>query len=411
MSSPSNALNPDHLMVDRTSDPSDPERLWQKYTLAISFAAVIGLGTVWGVIYGLYGAWVPVAIEAVGLTLFGVSLIRVLAKDDVDLGWRVVRWGSVPFTILMSMALGGYREAGGILWWGLLLLVGSAVFDTERQSRITVSISLTLIALSILFNPWVEWSNPVPNRVMDMAMLTNFLGIGLTVFGTLRFYMRQRNQALSLLTMEQKRSDELLLNVLPAQIAVRLKETSEPIADQCEDVSVLFADVVGFTPMSELLSPRESVDLLNQVFSHFDELALRHGVEKIRTIGDGYMAAAGIPVERPDHAIALVEMALEMRAYMAARPADAPPLQIRIGINSGPAVAGIIGTTKFHYDLWGDMVNVAARMESHGEPGEIQITRATYERIQDQFICRPRGLIEVKGKGSMETWFVEAKDA
>jgi class 3 adenylate cyclase len=165
--------------------------------------------------------------------------------------------------------------------------------------------------------------------------------------------------------------------------------------------------VVGFTSLSEQLTPQDMVDLLNEVFSAFDQLAEKYGVEKIRTIGDGYMVAAGAPLPLDDHAQALAAMALEMQAYMKRRETTAAvPLQVRIGLNSGPTVAGIVGTTKFHYDLWGDMVNIAARMESHGLPGKIQIARPTYELIKDDFYCEPRGLLAIKGKGEMEAWFI-----
>jgi PAS domain S-box-containing protein len=204
------------------------------------------------------------------------------------------------------------------------------------------------------------------------------------------------------------RSEELLLNVLPEAIAAQLKEHAGTIADRYESISILFADIVGFTPMSLELTPEETVDLLNQYFTYFDELVDRLGVEKIRTIGDNYMAAAGVPTPRPDHAAVLAEMAIAIRDYVK----DAPPvnghrLDFRIGINSGPVVAGVIGTKKFQYDIWGDAVNTASRMESHGVPGRIQISEATRNLIGDEFICTPRGEIDIKGKGPMKTWFLE----
>jgi class 3 adenylate cyclase len=165
--------------------------------------------------------------------------------------------------------------------------------------------------------------------------------------------------------------------------------------------------VVNFTPLSTILSPTQAVDLLNEIFSHFDALAEHYDLEKIKTIGDGYMVAGGVPTPRPDHAQAVARMALDMLAYIRARPVTAgTPLDIRIGINSGPVVAGVIGQKKFLYDLWGDTVNTASRMESHGEPGQIQVSQATYALIQDEFICERRGVILVKGKGEMETWFL-----
>jgi adenylate cyclase len=196
---------------------------------------------------------------------------------------------------------------------------------------------------------------------------------------------------------------------LPAEIAERLKEShDEVIADAYDEISVLFADIVGFTPLSAELPPEEMVRLLNDVFRHFDDLVAHYGVEKIRTIGDNYMVAAGVPRPRADHAQVLARLALDMNAYVATLPGkNGQRLQFRISMNSGPAIAGVIGQSKFHYDIWGDAVNMASRMESHGVPGKIQITPQMMRLIEDAFICRKRGVIDVKGKGLMETWFVE----
>ena len=207
---------------------------------------------------------------------------------------------------------------------------------------------------------------------------------------------------------ERSESERLLLNILPAAIAQRLKTEPGIIADRFDSVSVLFSDIVGFTPLSETLSPQQMVEWLNEVYSVFDTLVQHHDVEKIRTIGDGYMVAAGVPFQRDDHAAALARLALDMRAHFATLPpVSGHRINFRIGISSGPVVAGIIGTHKFQYDIWGDTVNTAARMESHGVPGRIHISPTTYELIDQEFICEPRGTIEVKGKGEMKTWFVE----
>jgi class 3 adenylate cyclase len=209
------------------------------------------------------------------------------------------------------------------------------------------------------------------------------------------------------LDAERAESERLLLNILPEPVAQRLKTEPGIIADRYESASVLFADIVGFTPLSETLTAEEMVEWLNEVYSEFDALVQKHGVEKIRTIGDGYMVAAGVPFPREDHAAAITRLALDIKSYFEALPpVHGHTANFRIGINSGPLVGGVIGTHKFQYDLWGDAVNTAARMESHGVPGRIQITAATHALIKDQFSCEPRGPIEVKGKGEMETWFV-----
>jgi class 3 adenylate cyclase len=211
----------------------------------------------------------------------------------------------------------------------------------------------------------------------------------------------------SALEVEQVKSERLLLNVLPEPVAARLKEQQGVIADASPHVTVLFADIVGFTPLSQRLSPAEVVALLDRVFARWDMLATRHGVEKIKTIGDAYMVAAGIPLPREDHAEAIAEMALSMRPEaLQCVPQMGPPLEIRIGIDSGPVIAGVIGRAKFIYDLWGDTVNTASRMESHAEPGTIQVTERAHERLRDRYDLRSRGTLEVKGKGPMTTYLL-----
>jgi class 3 adenylate cyclase len=193
--------------------------------------------------------------------------------------------------------------------------------------------------------------------------------------------------------------------VLPAPVATRLKAEERVIADACASVSVLFADIVGFTPLSERLSPEELVELLDRVFARWDGLAAEHGVEKIKTIGDAYMVASGIPLPREDHVEAIAEMALDMGPEVASVAVETGlVLEVRIGIDSGPVVAGVIGRAKFIYDLWGDTVNTASRMESHALPGTIQVTQRTCERLRGHYELRPRGTIEVKGKGPMSPY-------
>ena len=209
------------------------------------------------------------------------------------------------------------------------------------------------------------------------------------MFRLLAQFVRQREEALAALRVEQDRAESLLLNILPRSIADKLKADTATIADQFAAASILFADVVDFTPLSDRLQPAEVVGILDDLFTHFDLLADRYGVEKIKTIGDCYMVAAGVPTPRADHARVMALMALDMRDAMRSQDAVGHlGLEIRIGINSGPVVAGVIGRKRFLYDLWGDAVNMASRMESHGTPGRIQVTRATYELLRDEFELR-----------------------
>lgn len=209
------------------------------------------------------------------------------------------------------------------------------------------------------------------------------------------------------LEAEQAKSDSLLHAMLPGGIVERLKLGETSIAERFENASVMFADLVEFTPLTLELPANELVELLEGLFSYFDSLLSEHGVEKIRTIGDNYMVASGVPYPRPDHAQALAHMALDMSEFIHDRPAyRGRRVDFRIGINSGRLIAGVIGDKKHQYDLWGDTVNMASRMESSGEAGKIQITQATHELIKDEFVCESRGKVPVKGKGEVETWYV-----
>ncbi|MEB3829913.1 adenylate/guanylate cyclase domain-containing protein [Phormidium sp. CCY1219] len=224
---------------------------------------------------------------------------------------------------------------------------------------------------------------------------------------SLEYKVQERTQELQL---EKEKSERLLLNILPGAIAEQLKHNQSAIADYFPEATILFADIVGFTKLSARVSPIELVSLLNQIFSTFDQLAEKHGLEKIKTIGDAYMVVGGLPLARTDHAESVAEMALEMQAAIHTfQVENEKPFQIRIGINTGPVVAGVIGIKKFIYDLWGDTVNVASRMESAGIPGKIQVTAATYEQIKEKFFLQERGSIVVKGKGKMKTYWLVGK--
>ncbi|HEY1014076.1 MAG TPA: adenylate/guanylate cyclase domain-containing protein [Herpetosiphonaceae bacterium] len=222
--------------------------------------------------------------------------------------------------------------------------------------------------------------------------------------------LRELQATHAALAEEREKSERLLLNILPETVATRLKEAPHLIADNFAEASVLFADIVDFTPMAEGRAPEEVVSLLNVVFSLFDRLVEERGLEKIKTIGDSYMVAAGLPTPRPDHAAAIADLALAMQRAIGEQDGlGGARLLMRIGINSGQVVAGVIGTKKFIYDLWGDAVNTAARMESHGLPGAIQVTGAVYEHLRDEFVFEPRGMIEVKGKGEVMAYLLTGR--
>ncbi len=245
-------------------------------------------------------------------------------------------------------------------------------------------------------------------------MTVNFvMNIG-TVSGVayflLQYFARERQRALEALSIEHRRSESLLLSILPKPIADRLKRDRSTIADRFPEATVLFADVVDFTPAAAALTPEATVAWLNDLVSLLETLSDRFGLEKIKTVGDAYMAVAGLPTPRADHAEAAAEMALELQRQLATRTTPlGRPLQMRVGIHTGPVVAGVIGTRKFSYDLWGDTVNIASRMESQGLPGAIQVTEAAYQRLQERYEFESRGTIQVKGKGEMRTYVLTGR--
>jgi class 3 adenylate cyclase len=245
----------------------------------------------------------------------------------------------------------------------------------------------------------------VDGLLRDTAMFAAVLLLGEAIRGR-----RALDREHRLLVAEQERSERLLLNILPAPIADRLKRDQGVIADRFPEVTVLFADLVEYTRRSEGVAPERVVATLDGLFTVFDELTRRHGLEKIKTVGDAYMVAGGLPDPRPDHAEAVADLALAIREEVV-RHADpsGQPLQVRIGIDTGPVVAGVIGRHKFGYDLWGDTVNTASRMESQGVPGCIQVTDRTRRRLGDRYRFERRGPIEVKGKGELVTWFLVAR--
>jgi guanylate cyclase len=257
----------------------------------------------------------------------------------------------------------------------------------------------SLLVISGFLQPHVSFSNNLPSGIVIFFFVLNLAGVGSLIFLMVFYFVGQKN-------LFQEKSETLLLNILPREIATILKNEPHTIADHFEGASILFADVVDFTPLSASMTPDELVELLNEVFSVFDSLVEKYELEKIKTIGDCYMVASGVPRPRKDHAQALINLALEMREHVRRHEFQGCKLAFRMGVNSGPVVAGVIGTKKFIYDLWGDAVNTASRMESHGQEGVIQITRATYELIKDEFVCVPHGTVDVKGKGPMEVWYV-----
>jgi class 3 adenylate cyclase len=389
------------------ADPADGEELRQKKALLVIVTVIIlPVSLLWAGLYlGLGSPGGTLAFVYFAVSLGSLVVFARTRRFEPFLLTQLVDILLMPTA--GQTATGGFLASGGVGMWGLLAPLGALVFlDVRRAVRWFGAFVAVFLATGLAGDALVADAG-FPTWFKTTMLALNVVGTASVAFTLLAVFARQRNEALTALRSEQEKSELLLRNVLPHTIAERLKVAGERIADHFASASILFADVAEFTPLAERLSPAEMVGVLDRLFSQFDALVERHGLEKIKTIGDAYMAAAGVPDPHPDHAQRAALVALEMRELLAASAvAGRSGVELRIGINSGPVVAGVIGTHRFLYDLWGDAVNTASRMESHGTPGEIQITRATYELLKDEFVCRPRGTIAVKGKGEMETWYL-----
>jgi adenylate cyclase len=393
------------------ADPADEEELRQKKALLVLLAVLIApVSVVWGILYLALGSWVGIA--PLLYCAISVASLVVFARTKNFRFLLVVQLLDILVapTAGGQMLVGGFLPSGAVGLWGILAPLGALVFlEVRRAVRWFVAFCFVFLLTGILGELLFPDAD-LPLWFTSTMMALNIVGAASIAFVLLATFAHQRNAALTALRAEQEKSELLLVNILPSAIAERLKASGETIADHFDAASVVFADVVDFTPLSQRLPPAETVGILDRLFSQFDALVERHGLEKIKTIGDCYMAASGVPDPGPDHARKAALLALDMRDVLATWPvAGQSGLELRIGINSGPVVAGVIGRKRFLYDLWGDAVNTASRMESHGTPGQIQITRATYELLKDEFVCRPRGTIDVKGKGPMETWYLEGR--
>ncbi|WP_369426340.1 adenylate/guanylate cyclase domain-containing protein [Ruegeria alba] len=301
----------------------------------------------------------------------------------------------------------------------LFMLTGPSVMNLGLgTTRLRLSIALTAILVGTLLGCFVFLEEaallPAREAFAQTILLIGVLATTASIILTIGHISLSRAEtAEDALEAEHARSEALLYNLLPTEIAARLKDApDQTIADSLDHTAILFADIVDFTPRSARMAPEELVSFLNRIFSTFDELAAKHGLEKIKTIGDAYMVAAGLPqpVDRPVHRVA--EMAFDMLdALRALSDEIGEAIEIRIGLHAGPVVAGVIGHQKLFYDVWGDTVNTASRMESHGQPGRIQVTAAAREALKDAYDFEPRGAVEIKGIGRLETWWLTARGA
>jgi len=391
------------LIQQRVALPGDSDTRRAQKSLAVIVLIVAAISTgANGLRY--YGAGLAdVAAVYGGLTAVSlIGLIVLLAAPQV--------YVPLAFFMLLSsyvgngsahLLAGGYTSGLQIIQWGVAILVFAVLFVERRLVLVLLGLFILMVMIAGMLESSVRSRLPDldPQFVATDSTITLII-MGALVTGAALYLFDQVERYRS-------RADDLLLNILPGTIAGRLKENPGIIADGFSEATVLFADIVDFTTMSSGADPADVVRKLNEIFSDFDRLATSHGLEKIKTIGDAYMVAGGLPEAQPDHCQVVAAFALDMVAAMERhRSWTGEAMRIRVGINTGPVVAGVIGQQKFIYDLWGDAVNVASRMESNGLSNEIQVTQAVKDKLAGLYAFEERGPIYVKGKGEMVTYLM-----
>ena len=392
--------------IGEDSTDSDELRLKKRLLVAIALM-ILPAALLWGLIYLISGE--PIA--ALGPLIYAGTSSVTIVHFAITRRLRIFRFSqlflilAIPF--VLQNALGGIIQGSGVIMWSWLAPMGALLFADRKQALWWFIAFIGLLAIGGAVEANVERSNNLPTWLRTTFFVMNLGSVAGVTFTALRYFNGQKDRVMTLLAREQQKSDQLLLNVLPPSIATELKDNGRIIAKYHNEASILFADIVDFTQLSASLPPGEVVEMLNSLFTKFDQLIENYGLEKIKTIGDSYMVAAGVPEARSDHADLLAALALDMMGTVATQTFNGHRLVLRIGINSGPVVAGVIGTRKFSYDLWGDTVNTASRIEQSGISGEIQVSESTRQKIEHKFRVEGQEPIEMKGKGLMQVYILK----
>jgi guanylate cyclase len=387
--------------LDIGSDPTDEADLRVRKRVAVASAfVVIGVTIFIGISDLGRGELVAAGLALVQIVTVGAALRLFRRTHQIAHLFVPMAAAGLLVLFLSLVPSGGLNWAADDLIWIILVPIGSVLFLGQRAALPGLAAVVSVVLAALAIDPFIQDAAPEPSTTRLVLSAINLIGAAAIALGLVVFIDGERVRA-------KAESEALLLNVLPRPIADRLKHGERVIADHYDEVTVLFTDLVEFTPFTAREPPARVVAFLDEVFSRFDDLAERSGLEKIKTIGDEYMLVAGAPDPRADHALAVVEMALAIHAVAGSiDPVPGYAVRLRTGIASGQAVAGVIGRRKFSYDLWGDAVNVASRMQSTGVPGMIQIAESTRARCGDRYPFTPRE-IEVKGFGSMRTFLLD----
>ncbi|HLF38415.1 MAG TPA: adenylate/guanylate cyclase domain-containing protein [Burkholderiales bacterium] len=412
-----------------SSEDSEQDKL--NKTLAIFASGLMGFGAMlWLAIYWAMGIKFSATVPLTYLAISAGSLGLYLWKRDFEL-FRFIQVSLflfVPF--IMQWSIGSYVSSSGVMLWALLAPVGVMIFQGPRDSLPWFFAYIVMTGISGFFDYYLSEGVQQGVTMQSVAVFfsLNFAAVSTIVYLLISYFVNQRDklqarldEQFKLLQEEQAKSERLLLNILPGPIAQRLKEQHTTIADGFSDVTVMFADIINFTRLSEEMPPKFMVAMLNEVFSHFDQLAEKYGLEKIKTIGDAYMVAGGLDEHHVaqgtatsdrDYCSAICGMATEMRDYMETLSGIRKArLQIHVGIGTGPVVAGVIGMKKFIYDLWGDTVNIASRVTEQAAPSTILVDATTYRRVRNHFDFEGPQSLNVKGKGEITVYRLVAHKA
>lgn len=379
----------------------DPRTRRCKRTLVVAAIAISLLAFAWIALYLSLGRPLAAAIPLTYQLASLVGLAWFARSHDLRRFGATQMALMVVLPFVLQWTLGGFENASAVMLWAFVAPMAAMSVLDMRAAWLTFAAFVGLTVVSGLVDPALAASaTPIPEQVQRTLFVLDILGVSVVTFVVLTSFVRS-------LDRERDRSDRLLANVFPGAVAERLKRGDRLIADRMDGATILFADIVGFSPLAARLPPARLVELLGAVFRTCDGLADRHGLETIKTIGDCYMAAAGAPLSVPDHARRAADMALDLMPAIVQVGADLGcPLQVRIGIHSGEVVAGVIGERRFAYDLWGPVVNLASRLESHGVAGGIQVSAATRALLGDAYELEPRGPIDLKGIGPTEAWLL-----
>lgn len=382
-----------NLLRVGAADYEDGQQAVRRMVLVGSSATCIFAGLCWSATYLFVGAVIAAIVPAIYavLSLASTCLFAWTRSYRSYVGNQIALIFFLP--LCMSVVLGD--QASGVIIWSALAPFGALLFASRRSAL--AWFVLFLVALASTVAPLPEIERSLPENFVTSLFALNIGALLSLLFAMTAYFIGQMH-------LLQDRSEMLLHSILPKHIAEHLKGSPGRTARQHDEASILFADIVGFTALSSQLKPDELVAMLDEVFVEFDLLVDGLGLEKIKTIGDCYMVASGVPIPRADHAHVLAQLALAMQSVVATRTFCGQRLGFRIGMNSGPVVAGVIGRKKFIYDLWGEAVNIASRMEGGARSGTIQISAATHELLKDDFVCMPTGRIRITGKEEVDVY-------